>query len=86
MTKIEYIILDDQETYPDDAEELENTLPYTPSQMRAAQRAASQYHDNGGWERNDWPLKFEIYFNGESQGVFDVDREAVPEFTVRKVT
>ena len=85
MPKIEYIMTDDQETYPDDAVELKSMLPVS-TPREAAKAAADQYHAHGGWERSDWPLKFEVYFDGESQGVFKVDLEAVPAFIARKVT
>ena len=85
MPEFEYIMLDDQETYPDDAVKLHRNR-YAATSVETAKAAADQYHANGGWERSDWPLKFEVYFDGESQGVFEVDREDVPVFTARKVT
>ena len=86
MPKIEYIILDDQETYPDDAVELHREN-YAATPRKVAEEAATDYFNNhDGWERSDWPLKFEIYFDGENQGIFEVDQEAIPVFTARKVT
>ena len=85
MPKIEYIMTDDQETYLDDAVELKSMLPVS-TPREAAKAAADQYHARGGWERSDWPLKFEMYFDGESRGVFEVDLDFIPEFTARSVT
>lgn len=84
---IKFIILDDHETYPDDAHVCGHyprpNNPATP--YGAALAIAEQYHGDGGYERNDWPLRFEIYFDGKSRGVFESDVEAIPSFSVRKV-
>ena len=47
-----------------------------------AEEAAKQYHQNhDGWEAT-WPLDFEIFLeNGESLGIYTVEREYEPFFS-----
>ena len=51
-----------------------------------AEAAAENYHDrHDGWE-SLWPLVLVIRDeNGSEIGTYEVDREAVPHFTVREV-
>lgn len=82
MTKVEYIMPDDQETYPDDAKQLDRK--WMGNAAGLAERAAEQYYDHGGHE--DWhegSEKFELFFDGKSQGVFEVDLDFNTEFTAR---
>ena len=78
MTKIEYIVPGYGETYPENAKELGYKLPVT-TPAKVAEAAAI------GYGRSGWPLKFDVYFNGVSQGIFEVDRRTMPEFIARRI-
>ena len=50
-----------------------------------AEDAASDYYDHhDGWEA-DWPLKIEIFIDGNSKGVFEIELEMSPTFNSSKV-
>lgn len=49
-----------------------------------AQEVAEHYwHNCDGWEAH-WPMKFEIFADQASLGVFEVDMEMSPDFTARR--
>lgn len=60
--------------------------PYDDSELEAlAEEAAEDLFDNhDGWESH-WPLKLELFIDGESAGVFEVELEHVPHFSSTKV-
>lgn len=59
---------------------------YRPrEQAQIAEKCADDYHANhDGWEAS-WPVMLAIYESEYSPAIatFEVDREAVPEFTAR---
>jgi hypothetical protein len=73
--------------YAVDGEDFENSYEMETNWNKdrahyIAQDAADEYHRNhDGWERG-WPLDFEIFLeNGESLGVFEVERKYDPIFS-----
>ena len=53
-----------------------------------AEECADDYHSNHDGYESSWPLRFFIRESEEGPiiAMFDVDREVVPQFTVRKAT
>lgn len=83
--KVEFIVLDHGEKYPEDAG---NVVPdkerFDSGGRWLAQQVAEWAHHNcGGWEWT-YPLTFEIYVDGEKEGTYEIEREAVPMFTAKK--
>ena len=84
--KVEYILPDQGESYPDDAAlvmDLGN-LDGGRNELHWARECAENYHhQHDGWEAS-WPVDIALYIDGVLIGVFEVEREAEPVFIARK--
>lgn len=80
--KVEYVVTDCGETYPDDAIEID-AKSWALGEDCAELAAEDFYHNHDGWDVT-WPLEFEIYFDGVRQGAYAVDLDWSPDFVARK--
>lgn len=81
--KIEYVVIDNWNTYPDDTFELPGDHPEVTHSV-VSDCGNDYYHHHDGWECS-WPLMFGVYADGELAGTYEVDQEAVPVFIVTEV-
>ncbi len=79
--RLEYIISDTFESYPENARKMRNVGKYDHEFIELfAEQCAENYWDNHDGYQSNWPLVFEIFLDGESKGKFDVDMESIPQF------
>ena len=70
----EYVNRSCCERYPDEAHKLQS-LNDPKNVDFVAEDAAEHYFDEEGWEADEWPHDFEIFFEGKSLGICSVERE-----------
>jgi len=70
----------------DDRFDIEVNWPYDENKEYIAVKCAEDFYSNhDGWEY-DWPLKMYLWTSGGKKlGVFEVERETVPEFHANKL-
>ena len=74
---LEYIMPQCQEKYPDDARKI---VVSDQIDSNMAEDVAENFHNNCDGREHHWPVDFELFREGESIGIFRVNREAVPQF------
>ena len=76
-----------QEDYnPGDPIEFYFCSPEEDDEEYIADLAAEHFYNNcDGWEY-EWPIKFEMFYDGKSIGTFEVEMSMEPTFGSRKVT
>jgi len=59
---------------------------YNPDQPQYAARSAGEndYHNHEGWD-SDWPKTFELFYKGESKGLFSVNAEPDIHISATKI-
>ena len=83
--KIEYIVVEHSEQYPQDAASFETGHEEDWLDDIASDAGEHEWTTRDGWERT-WPLTFELFIHGKSVGKFKVGMEAVPHFYAEKAT
>ena len=78
--RAEFIIAGEGCQYPRDAEIFETVWDIDDPEYMAEDAADHFYANNDGWE-SSWPVFFELYGDGVSLGVFEVDLEFNPTFS-----
>ena len=89
--KIEYVV--QGEGFPERARDISGfdwIKDYTVDDILLkdmACKAASHHLKNhvGRGYLDRWPVTFEIYIDGKKRGVFEVEKETVPEFTAKEI-
>jgi hypothetical protein len=84
MKRYEYIVKDLGEKYPDDARGLDSEWDEDCPDYVAEDAGQDNYDNHDGWE-DSWPMKFEIFSEGKSLGVYWVNMEAEPRFYANEV-
>ena len=84
--KIEFIMPENGEAYPESARELITISGWLNEPREAAESAAQICHNHGAYEENLWPIIIELFSDGESLGKYSVAREAIPSFYATKVS
>jgi len=84
--KVEYIIPEHGEVYPDHARTFEHLITDVYGPWGWVDDLAAEYYSDCSGDEDDWPLTIAIYIEGKFHSNWKVDCEATPQFTAEKVS
>ena len=82
--EVEYIIRNRSDEYPQDAVMVPQKEHLDSTGRLLAEKAALHYFNDGGYEAS-WPVTFDIYIDGDLDGRYEIEQEAVPVFYAKKL-
>jgi len=83
MKRYDYIVISQDEVFPDDKKEFVPKFEHSEKRWIAEDAAEDYFHYQEGY-RDEWPAMIEVFEDYKSIGVFEIDYENNPLFHATK--